>query len=178
MGGDLNLYFLSNSAPQAQLTEMLVVNALVNVIKQPTRIQLSTSTCIDAFITNCQNQPIDSGVLGSHISDHLPIYIIQSFNKPNSKNKHERSVTYRNVNQETLPRRRSILLATDWRSIYSSGNATRAYELLIDKIKTAFTVSFPYIKKTRPRKARKPWLTSECLKAIIDKNALFQRFLR
>lgn len=178
LGGDLNIDLLSLTSQRVELLTVLEANAFANVIKDPTRIQLNSSTLIDLFITNENNIPLCSGVLGAHISDHLPICLVMSSISLQIKRFKKPVIKYRNINDTTMQQFSSALSNANWDAVICSENPDDAYEMFIENFKSIYDKCFPYKTKRKPRKARKPWITSDCLKAIKEKNVLYQRFLR
>ena len=73
--GDFNIDFLDKKDPShLKLYELIKPLGLCQLIKEPTRLTLNRSSCLDLFITNCDNI-CKSGVCTINISDHLPILL-------------------------------------------------------------------------------------------------------
>lgn len=89
LGGDLNINMLSVDASQMSLDLLLRTHGLLNAIKMPTRVTITSSSLIDLFITNHDPSMITSGVIISDISDHLPIFMCVK-----NMSKKKRSSTY------------------------------------------------------------------------------------
>lgn len=73
---------------------------------------------------------------------------------------------------------RNALSKIDWESHLCYTDAESAYESFIRIFVTTYNKCFLYKTGIKPRNARKPWVTSECLKAIRGKNALYSRFIK
>jgi endonuclease/exonuclease/phosphatase family metal-dependent hydrolase len=73
--GDFNIDLLAfdNHAPTNDFIECMTVHHFFPLILQPTRITSTTATLIDNTFTNSLDCIIDSAIVTSEISDHLPI---------------------------------------------------------------------------------------------------------
>lgn len=78
-------------------------------------------------------------------------------------------IKYRDINSTTTESFASRLADTDWEDVLHCKDPDQAYDTFIEKYKNIYNQCFPYITKVKPRKARKPWITSDCLKAIKKK---------
>ena len=76
--GDFNIHLLQNDASTKRFTTFLSLYALYPIIDIPTRISPNSATLIDNIVTNAVNGNLQSGALYSDVSDHLPIFCIQS----------------------------------------------------------------------------------------------------
>lgn len=178
LGGDLNINLLCPSSQRTDLYTTLDANAFKNFINEPTRVQPTATSLIDVFITNAECEPISTGVLKTHISDHLPIYLILNRSKHATTTTNRTSFTYRSINNTSMERFRNALSKIDWESDLCYTDAESAYESFIRIFVTTYNKCFLYKTGIKPRNARKPWVTSECLKAIREKNALYSRFIK
>ena len=56
-------------------------NGTVTVINKPTRLTSKSITCIDdIYIHSVYNQEMSAGIINTDISDHFPIFIVDSTN--------------------------------------------------------------------------------------------------
>ena len=71
--GDINVDFITNN----RIRDCLAIFNLSNVIKEPTRISVNTSTLIDPIIVIDACQVFDSGsiTVDNSISDHMVTYV-------------------------------------------------------------------------------------------------------
>lgn len=68
--GDFNVDFLENSTAKCDLLNLFKTYGLHATIKSPTRISISTSTCIDKIVTNNLSNLKHGYTLSSHMSNH------------------------------------------------------------------------------------------------------------
>lgn len=175
LGGDVNIDFLSHSANKLEVESILQCNGFINVINEPTRLQAATS--IDVFFTNSPADHLKSGIINVHISDHLPIYLIVEC-ETSRKQCVPSAIEYRRINNETLNFFRGALANVDWNVVRNKNAPEDAYNAFIAIFRTIYEQSFPFVAFKKPRKARKPWITAECLKMIKKKTHLYNRFIQ
>ena len=84
--GDTNCDLAKTKADQPMdndvkhLCNLYELFSLKQLIKEPTRVTLNTSTIIDHIATTCVRNIVDSGVLEVSLSDHYLVYCIRKFN--------------------------------------------------------------------------------------------------
>lgn len=74
MSGDFNVDMLATDALQAQLTLLLISNALHNASQVPTCVTCNSLMLIDLLVTNTDKHCITAGALVFDLGDHLPIF--------------------------------------------------------------------------------------------------------
>ena len=78
--GDFNAHYSHQSLDTStgigkQLHNFIILNGLKQLISEPTRVTLSTSTTLDLLITNCSNEFLNMGTLSSPLNcDHSVIF--------------------------------------------------------------------------------------------------------
>lgn len=177
LGGDFNINMLETSTPRSTFQMLLDSNSLHYVIKTATRITLDTITLLDLFITNLAPHDSIGGVIASHISDHLPIFLLTRSSRQRIGVQHSDNRKIQNINQITLETFRSKLKNINWDSIYHAGTPDQAYDKFLCLFKEAYHESFPLITIKKTGRSRKPWISNFCLKLITKKNRLFKKFL-
>lgn len=177
LGGDFNINMLETSTPRNTFQMLLDSNGLHCAIKTATRITPDTNTLIDLFITNLAPHDNTGGVIASHISDHLPIFLL-------TRSPHQRIGTQlpdnrkvRNINQNTLETFHSKLKNINWDSVYHADTPDQAYDKFLCLFKEAYHDSFPLITIRKASRSRKPWISNFCLNLIKKKDKLFKKFL-
>lgn len=178
LGGDINIDCLQQSTSHDELSRILDANSYINAISLPTRIQPTSSTLLDVFITNISPEHLSSGVISSSVSDHLPIYLLSAQTKPSTASRHPSTKSYRQINSFTLKNFRSHLRVTDWGKVLEVDEPETAYNEFINVFKAAYEQCFPRKLAKRARKARKPWVTGEHLKSMKEKDKLYQIFMK
>ena len=75
--GDLNCSLLDTekNVHSQQLTDIMDIYQLKQIITEPTRITTNTASLIDVFITNSPQKVKSSEVILPGISDHYMIYV-------------------------------------------------------------------------------------------------------
>ena len=82
--GDFN-YDLSKGNHN-KVTEIENLYLLTQIIDQPTRVTSSSNTIIDHIYISNHISPLSSGVVPISISDHYPVYVVLSLQKPSVNN--------------------------------------------------------------------------------------------
>ena len=84
LAGDFN-YDLSKGNHN-KVTEIENLYLLTQIIGQPTRVISSSNTIIDHIYISNHISPLSSGVVPISISDHYPVYVVLSLQKPSVNN--------------------------------------------------------------------------------------------
>lgn len=82
-----------------------------------------------------------------------------------------------NINVSSLEEFRCMILNFDWTPLYSHMTADEAFNFFLKHFTMFYSKAFPYRVTKKPKKARKPCMTSRILKMISKKNNLYQKFL-
>lgn len=176
MGGDINIDFLKTSKPRGDLYRTLESNGFANLINAPTHVSLNSTTLIDVFITNVEITHLSSGVVSTHISDHLPIFLLLKQTMP-LETANPLPLTVRDVNAHSLNNFRNEILLIDWSPLLLITDPETAYDYFHEKFKVAYEKCFRYKVVKPARRSRKPWVTKQCLQEIGIKNRLFHNFI-
>ena len=138
-------------------------------ITKPTRITPQSSTLIDNLFTNAWSNIIDSTIIASDISDHLPILI--RFNFESSKPRCNRPCTSRIITDEKMENLGETLSHLNWSSVMeacTTGDVNRAYDLFLAQYKNAYEKAFPIVTTKRKKNYSsfsQPWMTKGLLKS-------------
>lgn len=176
LGGDVNINMSAPTLAQREFATILTSNAFVNAVTVPTRIQGNSASLIDVFITNIEGPNVESGTIGIHIGDHLPIFLMTD----PTETKQLRRIpgpTLQDINAVTLDLFRNELVTINWEDVYAANDPDIAYEAFLTQFISVYKKHFPR-KGLRARKSRKPWITTQSLKLIKEKDALYRRFLK
>lgn len=73
---------------------------------------------------------------------------------------------------------RRAISEESWSPVYESDDSDIAYTTFINTFTSLYRANFPIKKISKPKKARKPWITSRLLKMIQHKNALYAKFVK
>ena len=82
----------------------------------------------------------------THISDHLPIFILT---KLNNDTKYDVTIETRIYNDQTIALFKSIIDTICWNDVYASEDPPKSYTSFLKKISLAYDKSFPLAKKKR-----------------------------
>ncbi|XP_040077219.1 uncharacterized protein LOC120849138, partial [Ixodes scapularis] len=122
LGGDFNINMLEHSHLKDDFLGLLTSNNFSNVIIPPTRVTCTTSTLLDLFLTNHDENNISAGVLSSGIGDHLPI--IMFINKSMSDSAVSNfSTMSQDISSRTLEEFRKTISTIDWSLMFNSTDA-------------------------------------------------------
>ncbi|CAB4006335.1 Hypothetical predicted protein [Paramuricea clavata] len=80
--GDLNCNLLKSGPESDALNELCSSLNLFQLIKEPTRVTLQSSSLIDVILTSNTSLVVESGVEKTHISDHFLVYSILKLKLP------------------------------------------------------------------------------------------------
>ena len=97
--GDFNCNILSNYAFSSKIKDLCSSLSLKQLIMEPTRVTINSSTLIDLIMTNssCVSK---SGVIHLGISCHSLTYVIRKFNRPKGEPKTIKVHSYKNFQTE------------------------------------------------------------------------------
>ena len=161
IGSDQNLNLLHTDS-QVLTQEFLDINysnGILPVIDKPTRITHATATLIDNIYTNYEGI-YQSGILYSHISDHLPVFLFFGKNFYQEKSNASIKITYRKITEASLNKIRQNL-DIDWNSEMNDLNTEEAFVYLTDKINEVVNNNCPQKTLTISNKSiiKEPWMT-------------------
>jgi len=139
------------------------------LILRPTRITPTTATLIDNFFTNSLNSVIDSAIITSEISDHLPI-ITWTNNVSHTLHNIGKTEMKRNFTDETSATFRNNLSNIDWNPVLHLCNENEpdmAYNLFLKMVRISYDEAFPLkpIKISKSNTFHQPWMTRGLLKS-------------
>ena len=127
--GDFNIDFLDKKDPKCKkLMELIKPLGLRQIIKEPTRLTINRGTCLDLFITNCDNIS-KAGVCNINISDHLPILLTHKKIKTPKKRCTFTGRSYRNYNKDIFQQN---IIDADWTLFDNSNTVLDKWNCLID----------------------------------------------
>ena len=181
--GDFNIDLLkaNEHSETDSFYNCMAAHYLLPTITRPTRITAYSSTLIDNIFTNAWTKIVDSMIVASDISDHLPIVV--RFNTEILRGVDHSNKDHRIINEERKKLFDKSLSEIDWSMVSDaceSGSADRAYELFLGKYKDAYDNAFLLVKKNVNIKVRykQPWMTKGLLKSSKKKSLLYLRYLK
>ena len=172
--GDLNCNLLDTekNVHSRQLTDIMDIYQLEQIITEPTRITIDTASLIDVFITNSPLKVKSSGVIRLGISDHYMIYACTKDAVNRSPPKIVESRSFKNYNKFAF--RRDLFYTLNSINIEKGLDPNKMWETW----KNVFTSIADKHAPLRTRKVRSkhaPWLTNEIKKQMNHRDHLKQK---
>ena len=150
-------------------------NSLYPLISKPTRITSSTATLIDNIFTNNLELNMNSGILYTDLSDHLPVFQVTHLKMIVEPPRQKRFV--RLINSTTMSAFRSKLEGVDWSSVYSINSVNESYDTFSSLLTSAYSMSFPLQPAcSKPHRSSKPWFSNGLFTSCKRKNSLYKQF--
>ncbi len=177
--GDFNIDLINQENKHSNdFLNMMTANSSVPLIDKPTRVTDLTATLIDNIFTDITHvQYTHTGILTVGISDHLPVFCLNSNckSKENKRDQYE----YRKVTEEKIQQFKHTLERETWHQEYNEFNPNAAYLSFSSKFTTLYNFYFP-LKRTKFRynKTSKPWYSLGLLSSIRHKTKLYRQALK
>ena len=177
--GDTNIDLLmfGQKDAHANFASSLFSNGYMPYITYPTRITSHSATLIDQIFakTPKNNFDINSGILFSDISDHLPCYISLKCKTKTEKCKNDRPKV-RLYGDKQCKEFVVKMASFPWNSLYAQD--VDWYHEFIVAVYNIFCASFPMVTLSRKRMKDKPWMTKELKKACILNSKLYKKSIK
>ena len=179
IGSDQNFNFINAHVHRntSLLLDNFIASGFIPTITKPTRITHSTSTLIDnIYIRTKSFKNLNSGIITSDISDHLPIYTFIGKTELN-KHAHEQK-KIRPLNEDSLQNINKFLTSTNW-NVLQTKDVDQCTEYLTKKIHEALDLFAPEKTLTLSSKniLRQDWMTLGFLKSTKTKYQLYRHAL-
>ena len=168
--GDFNLDLFNHDTHSStcEFLNTFLRSTFVPLINRPTRVTSNTCALIDNIFCNHYQQleNPDQGVFISSISDHYPIFDIDSIQAPE---KIVKSSERRLINSRTSDKFIQNMSLENWNSVYNNENPHEAYSTFSNIIKKHYAMCFPKITVNGTYRNRLPWLTDALRQSIRQK---------
>ena len=130
--GDLNIDLLkyNDNTPTKNFVDMMFSLGLYQLIDKPTRITDHSATLIDNIFTNELDSKINSGLLISDISDHLPIFAVCKYPDIN-RISNQKYTLIRQTDKNCIDALKNELLLQNWDDVMGSTDVNIAYDNFI-----------------------------------------------
>ena len=174
--GDTNIDLLKSGEHTltSDFLDVLYSHNLIPLITKPTRVTQTTATLIDNIFTNDfkETKKHYQGILYNDISDHYPIYHINTEMKKlcrESKTEWKRS-----INQNRIENFIDECSTMEWGNVINSWDAQIAYTHFHNSFSKLYDKCFP-LKRTKSNEysTRLPWLSDSLKECITKKNKLY-----
>ena len=180
--GDFNVNLLKHDEhnPTRDFIDFMCNFNLKPTINKPTRITRDTQTLIDNIFTNEIMKPIETGIIISDLSDHLPIFIEIKLNSCQTTLDTNKVVSKRKLDEVAISNFKHSLQNIDWSEIVNNDvtDVNHAYDAFLEKFLCKYNSSCPVRSITiREKKTNKPWMTTGLRRACHKKNSLYKKYL-
>ena len=171
--GDFNLDLMNSDAhaQTAQFLDLIYSFSFYPLVDKPTRITPHSSTLIDNIFVNSFQEHI-SGLLYTDVSDHLPIFAVDTSSRGQATE--TRVTRYRRVNERLIEQFKRSVAQYDWYNLYQIENAEDAYNHFASVLRTLYDQHFPMVDCRDKSKPDKPWISSAIKQSIRVKNKLYK----
>ncbi|CAB4031940.1 Hypothetical predicted protein [Paramuricea clavata] len=172
--GDLNCNMLENGQERRALTNFSTELNLTQIIKTPTRITATSQTLIDVILVSSTALVLESGVINTSISDHLPVYVLLKLKAPKMPACYITTRSYKNYNPSLFS---SDLVTKSDRllSILSNTNVNTILETFKDVLHSTLDVHAP-LKTFKIRNRSCPYVTNEIKELMKSRDLHLRRF--
>ncbi|XP_044760860.1 uncharacterized protein LOC123318307 [Coccinella septempunctata] len=171
--GDVNVNLLNSSNP---LSECFSSYGFDQIIQEPTRVTLTSSTLLDPIFVKCPANFMGvSGVKNMcHISDHRLAFC--ECYVPGSK-RVQKFITYRDFDDFDCEAFLSDLRSERWRSFTREPNINKKVQIFNDILLSVYDRHAP-VRRRRISKPRAPWLTERLRGLMRKRDRAFAAFRR
>ena len=174
---NINLINMDKHAATCDFVDTMLEHGMIPTISKPTRVTKNSATLIDNIFTNIvkNSSSVFSGLLYTDLTDHFPIFFIDSSTSLETND----SITYKRVYSDVnINKFNDRLSKTEWTSVLSASDAQKAYTNFHDIMSNLYNECFPLKEFKLGYLTRKPWLTEGMKRQIKIKNRLYRRYLR
>ena len=178
--GDMNINFdfekrNGNSSLLGHLKNLLSLFNCKQIVTEPTRVTPSSCSLIDHILTNSKDKVREAGVIPVGFSDHFLIYMSRGMTRPVfSDHVTKRVRSFRTYSPRIF---REILTRTDWSSVLLSTDVNVCLSEFSRLFKSAVDAVAP-ARDIRVKQRGNPWMTSDILSRIKERDALLSLFKR
>lgn len=170
--GDFNINLLVNSHNSLKLCQTLDSFGLKRHIYLPTRIGVSSESCIDNIFSNFHIDDVNSTVKNAHVSDHLCQLI--SWNKLPPKVHSYVSCTKRIFNAHNKTYFKELIKKETW---VNNNTPDLLVSNFIGTFKYHFDIAFPLKNIKLSKECKSPWITPEIIKMADDLRDLHRLYV-
>ena len=169
--GDINC----NMQPETRswqtnkLLEIVDSFNLSQIIDTPTRVTKDTASILDLIITNRHEKIDKSGVLPISMSDHYLVYCTWGKKRNTKQNSCHKYKLLRDFKHFDVNAYIADVKQINWDDIQQCKDMNNAYDTFIERL-MVITEKHAPLKKRRIRKQESPWMTSEILDFIRERN--------
>ena len=171
--GDFNIDCNSSHPLLKAYKQVLSIYDLVQIISEPTRITESSKSIIDHIVTNRRENLAQFGVVPMGLSDHMLIYCSRRISRGHFKN--QNSTKIRSLKNYTPEAFHEKLCDANWRPCFMSTCVNIAWKSFQTIFLNVLDDIAP-IKEIRLKQRTEPWMSSEILQMIKERDKHLQHF--
>ena len=171
--GDMNMCALRKDRVYTKYANMLHLFGHKQLIHTPTRITPTTKSALDHIICNYDNVISQYGVVTTGLSDHFFTYCTRKSPKP-IFNEHKR-VKVRSLKNYSKESFIDKLSETDWSEVLFCNDVDRAWSMFCTVFMNTLDSVAP-LREVRIKQRSEPWMTSEILDDIRERDSLLAKF--
>ena len=168
--GDFNINLLDNNSNfKKTYLDLLKSNNYKQLIKSPTRVTETSSTCIDHIVVNKTEKICQSGVIETGLSDHFITYCTRKISREQI-NKHN-TVKLRSLKNYCSNTFTEKLKNLDWSIVLQCTDVNDVW----NRFKIMFTQIIDEVapqKETRIKGRTEKWITSEIIDLMHERDKL------
>ena len=178
--GDLNINSLdySENATVRNFFNLAFQSGLIPVINRPTRVTRTSATAIDHILTNTVlNGEIQSGIIKTDISDHMPVF---SLMETKGDNRYDKTTIIKcKIKITTINNFKSLLRNFNWGDVIKNISPNESYNIFIERFSQIYEEAFPEMKtEVKNKTLLSPWVTKGLIKSSKRKQGLYEKFLK
>ena len=174
--GDFNINLLKVDSHNLskEFIDIMFSHSYFPLVNKPTRVTDTSATLIDNIFSNsCLHQDTIQGILYTEISDHFPIFLIQTNKKSNVQ---KQVIKRRHVSINNINKFRENILKVNWETVINCSDPQIAFSSFHDTFVRIYNSCFPIRTYTSSYLNRKPCLTEGLTNSIKNKNKLYLKY--
>ena len=171
--GDYNINLLNcdKHSPTEDFINTMFLHSFFPTINKPTRVTATSATLIDNIFSNdFEQESLFHGIFYTDISDHYPIFFIDSSKKIKNEQK---EIKFRDFSHRNVSCFLDKLHSVDWGPVLCCTDPAHAYTTFHGEFIRVYNSSFPMKVCKSKYKNKKTWLTVAIKNSIKTKNKLY-----
>ena len=172
--GDFNICFKKKShCLYGNYSKVLNMFGLKQLITSPTRVTKKTSTTIDHILCNTSSKICDFGTIVVGLSDHFMIYCTRKVTKGQIQG--HKNVEIRSLKNYTTESFNEKLSSINWSDVYNATDVNESWCNFKSLLRSVINDVAP-IKQVRLKQRTEPWMSSDILAQIRQRDQLLYKF--
>ncbi len=168
--GDLNCNLLKSGPESDALNELCSSLNLFQLIKEPTRVTLQSSSLIDVILTSNTSLVVENGVEETHISDHFLVYSMLKLKLPKKLPDYMVIRSFKNYSSEAFKNDLEQLI---WQENPIDQGLNQRLDNFNQKFLSVLDMHAP-IKTVKIKRRLCPFVDQEIVQLMKKRNALYK----